>query len=654
MTTKAARPNATDVRGGLEDLAFCPLPLGAIKPSGWLKAQLELQRDGLSGHLDEFWPDVAQSGWIGGESEGWERGPYWLDGVVPLAYLLDDTNLRTKVKTWVDEILARQHDNGWLGPVQDPHHGYAHDPWPVTIMFKALTQYAEATGDERVVPAMTRCLRKLERLLEARPLESWGHFRWADLVVSVQWLFDRTGETWLLSLAETLKQQGFDWRTHFEAFPFTAKLPREACDFSNHGVNNAMGLKAPGVWSRLSGEEYDRKAVHNMIATLDRFHGQATGMFSCDEHLGGRSPVQGSELCAVVEYMYSLEVLLAVLGEPVLADRLERLAYNALPAALSPDMWSHQYDQQVNQVLCRQAAEAGWRTGNPDGDTFPWTSNNPDANVFGLEPHFGCCTANMHQGWPKFAAHLWMRSTDGGLAAMAYAPSTVKTEIEGVAVRVELETAYPFSGILTFHVHTDAAARFPLHLRVPGWAQGATLSVGGAKPHTVGAGDFHKVEREWSGDVAIVLELPLRFRSEERPGGAVALYRGPLLFALKVEEDWRHLRGEPPHNDWEVHPTTPWNYGLELDLERLESSVTSGSATDAPVFSPAGAPVVATARGRTLPDWKLFQNSAAPPPYPKDSEEPLEDLTLIPYGCTALRIAEFPVLETSRAKQDTS
>ena len=102
---------------------FRPLPLGAIRPLGWLHDQLRIQADGLSGHLDEFWPDVADSAWIGGQAEGWERGPYWLDGLVPLAYLLDDDRLKGKVGFWLDYILTHQHEDGWLGPVRDTAYG---------------------------------------------------------------------------------------------------------------------------------------------------------------------------------------------------------------------------------------------------------------------------------------------------------------------------------------------------------------------------------------------------------------------------------------------------------------------------------------------------------------------------------------------------
>lgn len=617
----------------LAPLALLPLPLGSIRPLGWLGRQLEIQRDGLSGHLDEFWPDVAESAWIGGQAEGWERGPYWLDGAVPLASLLDDARLVGKVTRWVDYILTHQRGDGWLGPIRDTSSGdrrRAYDPWPVFVMLKALTQYQEATSDPRVIPAMTHFLRRLRDLLQEQPLYEWGHYRWADLVVSIYWLYARTGEDWLLDLARTAHDQGFDWRHHYEHFPYTGKTPLEACDLVSHVVNNAMAIKAPAVWSRQSHDPAHRDGSLAAIRVLECYHGQATGLFTGDEHLAGTSPSQGTELCAVNEYLYSLQVLLSVLGEGSLADRLEMIAYNALPATFSPDMWSHQYDQQANQVLCAVVEDR------------VYTTNAADANIYGLEPNYGCCTANLSQGWPKVASHLWMATPDGGLAAVTHAPSQVAWETQGIPVRITCSTEYPFGEEIHYKVQTEAPVRFPLLVRIPAWADGASVGGHEAKP-----GTWHRLERLWEGHQDVTVRLPMRVRLRRGYQHSVSILRGPLVYSLRIGEHWRQISGQLPHADWEVHPTTPWAYALAIDPQHPETSITfrHQRVGDTP-FSPDGAPVMAQVKGRAVPGWGIEHGAAAPPPESpaRCSGEPV-DLTLIPYGSTNLRITEFPWCE---------
>ena len=634
---------------GLAAPAFRPLPLGSIRPSGWLHRQLRIQADGLSGHLDEFWPDVGQSKWFGGQAEGWERAPYWLDGAIPLAWVLDDGPLKTRIARYIDFIVSHQRPDGWYSPYPEDAVARRYDLWAILLANKMLVQYHEATGDGRVLDAVKKSLRAMLDGLDRTPLYDWGRFRWYEGLVSVFYVFERTREPWLLDLARKLRAQGVDFEALYKTEDITVPTPRRGLwKWTKHIVNTAMAVKAPALSWRIDQRPGDRRFAAKMIELLDRYHGQVNGVFAGDECLAGRNPLQGTELCAVVEFLYSLEHLFAVFGDAAFGDRLERVAFNALPATFAPDMWSHQYDQQVNQVQC---------TINPE---HMFSTNGPESNLYGLEPNYGCCTSNMHQGWPKFAAHLWMMTPDEGLVAAAYAPSRAEFRSHGVPVAVSLDTDYPFRETLTMSIRPDRAVIFPLLLRVPAWATGATIRIGGGAEQPMKPGTLQRIEREWRGTTELLLRFPMHAKATTRYNEAMAIERGPLVYALKLGESWTRVNAdkphrELPHGDFEVRPTTPWNYGLVVDEQNIDASVRfeERPVGDAP-FSPGGAGMIAKVKGRLIPGWRLVRGWAAElspadvawaNPDAPGPKEPLQELPLIPYGCTNIRITEFPHLK---------
>jgi hypothetical protein len=622
----------------IQEPAMRPLPLGTIRPAGWLKSQLQIQADGLSGHLDEFWPDVKNSGWFGGDAEAWERAPYWLDGFVPLAYLLDDENMITRVRTYMDLIIKGQDDNGWIGPVEDPSD---YDLWAIFLVTKPLLQYYEASGDERVPDVIRNIYRWVDSHIGRRPLKNWGKYRWFEALLGIYQTYERTGEKWLLDLAVKLHSQGFDWIDFFKRWPITEPTEKGDWNYMGHVVNNAMAVKAPGLWWRLTGNPDDRLMVTTMMDKQDRYHGTVVGIFTGDECLAGKNPIQGIELCAVVEYMYSLEVLSSVLGDARFGDRLEKLAFNALPATFKPDMWAHQYDQQVNQVLCSVR------------DDYPWTTNGPESNIYGLEPNYGCCTANFSQGWPKFASHLWMRTGgEDGLAAVAYAPCELDTVINDVPVTVKVETDYPFRETVDITLNVENPVAFPLKLRIPDWTTEARLVVSGEENLSPSPGNYYEVQREWEGETKISLTFPMQPRGVRGYNNSLAIIRGPLVYSLKIDEEWKRIHEdkpyrELPHGDWEVHPAAPWNYALDVDESDLAGALKfeEHPVEDMP-FSPEGAPVSVLIEGIQLEDWELIYGSAGNMPVsPVAAEGEKVKLTLIPYGCTNLRLTQFPTVK---------
>ncbi len=621
--------------------AFRMLPLGAIRPTGWLQRQLRIQADGMGGHLDEFWPDVGpNSGWLGGTGESWERGPYFLDGLLPLAVLLNDDVLMAKAKRFIEWTLTHQQPNGMIGPASN------NDWWPRMVMLKALAQYYDYSGDPRVIAVMTKYFHYQLAELPGRPLRDWGKFRWQDEALAVEWLYDKTGDPKLLTLAALLKQQGFDWTASFADFKLKEPTTRKILDdaeagglneraLQSHGVNNGQALTTAAVQFRMNGDNAERDNFLRQMMLLDSYHGLPNGMFSCDEHLAGTDPSHGTELCTVVETMFSLEVALSTFGDAGIAARREKLAYNALPGPFTDDLWAHQYDQQPNQVQVSLNSK-------------PWSTNGPESNLYGLEPHFGCCTANFHQGWPKLTASLWMRTADDGLVTTVYAPCEVNTVVRGIKVRLREVTDYPFRDTVTIHVEPEKAMRFPLLVRIPAWCKGATVTINGSDAATpTKPMRFVRLERVWSSSDVVVLKLPMQPRVSRWFRQSVAVERGPLLFSLDPGESWVKLRDRGMTADWQVFPAGPWNYGLAVD----ETSAPTLPVTEKPVgarpFAREETAISIGVPAHRIDTWRSEDGVALPLPVsPVSASSPRETVMLIPYAAAKLRISAFPQVKT--------
>jgi hypothetical protein len=639
--------------------AYIKLPLGTVKPAGWLKSQLELQASGLTGNLDDFWPDLVNSEWKGGTGEAWERGPYFLDGLVPLAYLLNDEHLITKVKTWMEPILASSRDSGWYGPLKNK------DRWPLAVSNKVLMQYYEATGDKRAIDVLTKYFRLLHDTPPDWPDKEWRGVRAMENAVTGYWLYRQTKEPWILETIGSIQNNSADWTSFYEKFPWDSaavadkKIPLNwgADGLTAHVVNNAMAIKYPGLWYQQSKDERFKNAVFSGIEKYDLNHGQPGGRFSGDEHLSGKNPAQGSELCSIVEYMFSLEELYEIFGENKLADRLELLTYNSLPGTTTPDMWAHQYDQQANQVLV---------TGAPRN----WTTNKEYSNIYGLMPNFACCLANMHQGWPKFVESMWMATNDNGLALVSYGPSVVKALVgDKNEVTISEETDYPFKGAVKLTINTVKPVKFPIDLRIPGWADSVTIKY---KDKVLKLKDLStcRLNERWKNGDEINIELPMQLNAEKEYNNSIALRRGPLYFSLRIDKDYKNVKINYDNYsykgsvDWEIYPKSSWNYGLLMNTSNIMRGI---KITENPVgkypFSDKGdmiwsadsgkyivshldAPVLISARGMKIPEWTIKDNSADVPPLsPVKPQGDTEVITLVPYGCARLRITEFPLMD---------
>lgn len=616
----------------MKNASFESFPLGTIIPKGWLKNQLRIQANGLSGHLEEHWADVGpDNGWKGGKGESWERGPYYLDGLVPLAYQLKDESLINKVSIWIEWTLSSQKNDGSFGPSKietvNEDVNKKHDWWHYMIMLKAVTQYGEATGDIRVIPFLTNFFYYVKNNIKEKPLEGWASSRASEMLIVIYWLYKRTSESFLLELSKTIIEQSINWTEIYYDFPFWRKV--DEWDWRTHVVNISMGIKTPGLIYELTKDEREEQAVKRGIDSLMKYHGQAHGMFSGDEWLSGTHPSQGVELCAVVEYMFSLEHLTRIFGDGQFGDILEKVAFNTLPSTISPDWTSHQYDQQVNQIICN-LAERNW-------------SNGPDANLFGLEPNFGCCTANMHQGWPKFVSHLWMSDMHNGLVAVSYAPCKLITKVgNDTTATVNVITDYPFRDNVKIDLLLDKSDTFTISFRIPEWCHEPTITIDDEDVYFDTVKGYASITREWYITNTIQLQLPMKSHMMLRNNYACSIERGPLVYVLPIKENWQMITKREKFHDWEIYPGSQWKYGILYDT-KYEINI---SEIPYQPFEAINAPVRMTVAAKLAKNWKMERNSAGNPPIIPDTDgQQVDKIELVPYGSARLRIGEFPIIK---------
>jgi len=612
------------------------LPIGSVRAEGWLRRQLELMAEGFSGRLAEIsqfcrfegsaWTDPRGEG-----QHGWEELPYWLKGYYNLGHALQDRRILGEARRWLEAVLASQRPDGYFGSRSNLEGerlmGKAPDLWPNMVMLYPLRSLYEATGDQRILSFMSKYFRWQTTV----PLEkfvpfSWQHWRAGDNLDSIHWLYNRTGERWLLDLARLNHERTADW---------VGDIP------TWHVVNLAQCFRAPAQYYQQTRDVRYLRATERVYDTVRGIYGQVPGgLYGADENArpGYTGPRQGTETCALVEIMYSHSMLAAITGDPLWLDRAEEVAFNSLPPSMTPDLQGLHYLTAPNQVQLDRL------------DKSPMIQNRGD--MFSYNPHqYRCCQHNVAFGWPYFAERLWMATPGNGLAAVYYAASEVRAQVaDGTEVTLKETTGYPFDGTVTFALSAAKPVRFPLALRVPGWCDQPKLSLNGApvslaKP----ARGWVILERTWQPGDRVVLELPMKIALTvwTKNRETVSVERGPLTYSLRIGERWVRAGGSEAWPGFEVYPTTPWNYGLIVDARSpaagFQVTRRPGPLPPQP-FTLENAPLTLRAQGRRIPQWKLEPNGLVGEvqPGPVRSAAPVEEILLIPMGCARLRISAFP------------
>jgi hypothetical protein len=647
-STKSVNNNYTGNQPPLLPTSFIKLPAGAIKPAGWILKCLELQRDGLTGNLGEIsaWLDKINNAWLSQEGKGdhgWEEVPYWLRGYADIGYLLEDKKMIAEAKTWLNAVIQYQRPDGYFGKVNiDKNGGY--EIWANMLMLNCLQSYYEYTKDQRVIKTMSEYFKWEMSIPDEKFLKNfWENSRGGENLASVFWLYNITGELWLLQLAEKIHRNTANW--HQES-----SLPNW------HNVNIAECFREPATWWLQSKDSADLLATYNNFWLIRRAFGQVPGgMYGADENarIGYFDPRQGIETCGIVEQMASDEMLLRMTGDPFWADHCEDVAFNTFPAALMPDFKSLRYFTCPNIVL------------SDDKNHSPGIQNNGPflmMNPFSSR----CCQHNHSQGWPYYVENLWLATPDNGLAAVMFNSCAVKAKVShGTEVTLNEDTNYPFEEQIRIRISTPNEVKFPLYIRIPGWCKKPEIIVNGVEvDQKLEAGKYVRLETTWKNNDQIILNFPmlLSVHTWQVNQNSISVNWGPLTFSLKIGEQyirtsskstavgdskWQENVNQEKWPSWQIFPTTPWNYGLLLDENNLNQSFTvirSKWPSDNFPFTTDAVPIQIKARGKKIPSWKLdmYGLCSVLPAYPVKTSEPEESIILIPMGAARLRISAFP------------
>jgi hypothetical protein len=648
--TSASNAYYAGNREPLLPLHFVKLPVGTIQPEGWLKEYLKRQRDGMTGRLMEIsgWLEKKDNAWLspdGQGNHGWEEVPYWLKGYLSLAYILNDPEMIKESQIWIEGALNSQREDGYFGPWIEKRGNP--DLWGNMIMLWCLQTYYEYSQDKRVIDLMTNYFKWQKDYPEEKFLKDrWDATRAGDNLYSVYWLYNITGDAWLLDLAQKIQRNTLDWR-------IDSNLPQW------HNVDIAQGFREPATRWLQTRDSLDLHATYNNFNLVRRIFGQVPGgMFGGDENcrMGYVDPRQGIETCGMVEQMASDEMLLRFTGDPFWAENCEDIAFNSYPAAVMPDFKALRYFTCPNMVTT-DAKNHRPGIGNPG----QFLIMNPYSHR--------CCQHNHAQGWPYYAEHLWLATPDNGLAAALFCASSVKAKVgDGTEIQLTEETNYPYEEQIHMRINTSKNVNFPLYLRIPQWCKKARISVNGSPVNaTLTNGAYARIEQEWKDGDELTIDFPMEItvRQWKTNQHSISVNYGPLTFSAKIDEEYSKADSRTTKFDdsilkedvnaeewpsWEIKANSAWNYGLICNVENPSKSFTiekkKWPADNFP-FTQQNNPIILKAKGKRIPSWGIdkYDLCAVLPAYPVKSNEPAEDIILIPMGAARLRIASFPKVD---------
>lgn len=605
----------------------------SLTPEGWIKTILIAQRNGLTGTLDTLVFPFSHHGWAGdpflkgtgaskvGNWVPYEQTAYYCDGVLRCGYLLDDEFLIRKAQAAIyGAIEDADRHGGIIGSVLSEGD---RSRWPQAVFCRAMMEEYEATGNKRIISAMTRHFLNDKTVLAGRDLVN---------IEAMAWLYSKTGDKRILSKIES-----------------AYKIPYQP---DMHAVSYHEMLKLPIIHYMLDGNKTYLEEARACLDKLDRENMLPDGVSSGEEGLSGRDASNMHETCNVTDYIWTLTYMLRATSEVVWADKIERALFNAGLGSVTKSFDAHQYFSCPNQVFC-------------DDNSSQNQAYNLSRMAYRQFHRPPCCTGNVNRMVPIFVDNMWMEGKDASLFKTLYGPGRIRHIAKGKEIELEEQSCYPFSDTIRLRV-TDGEAYFALYLRIPSWCKSPKATLNGKSIDRVVAGEFCKIERKFAKGDEVVLIFPKTAEFLQWDYHTMCVNYGPLLFALPVQAEisksYYEADGkERGYYGYRMTPVSDWNYVLGVDgTDNTLIRVVNHQVTDADnPWMQQPCPIELCVPMYKDPTWRPIYNEVkvngkveyAPmtPPLPALGEmifvlrrQSLEVKKLVPFGSTCLRMSMFP------------
>ncbi|MDY5730361.1 MAG: glycoside hydrolase family 127 protein [Eubacteriales bacterium] len=288
-----------------------------------------------------------------------------------------------------------------------------------------------------------------------------------------------------------------------------------------HGENIAKAVESAALSFRCSGLMKDVDATIRATKLLEKYHGTVHGAYTACDHLAGRCPSRAIHIKAATSYFNALQKLLCITQDVSIANRMENIAINLLFAYAQEN--GLQVMQSTNQIEVG-VQNKKWYYAQEQSNAF-FAPAEKQEELLAL-----CDSMNLLKN------SLWMQKQGGGLVLMFPFASKALYYHEGKPVQIVCSGNYPYEDTVELIVHCKEAVKFPIYVRIPDWASQAVVSYGKDVWQPAIADSFFVISKTYHNGDVIKVRLPMAVKIKPFYRRSLALFKGPVLYALPAQE----------------------------------------------------------------------------------------------------------------------